>query len=217
MVAGAEESSALVAGAEVRYVRTGTGPPVVLLHTLRTQLDMFAGVMAHLDSTRHELIAIDLPGHGHSTTPAVEYSAGYFAGAVGALLAELGARSATIVGESIGATIALMLAARGDPAAARVIAINPYDYGRWGGIRRSSPLAAVLFTAIHWPVIGPLLASAETRGILRRVLAGGVYDSSAVGQDLLEELYRCGSRPGHARALRSLCRQWRTWIAAREQ
>jgi pimeloyl-ACP methyl ester carboxylesterase len=196
---------------------TGVGAPVVLLHTLRTQLDMFAGVMAHLDSTRRELIAIDLPGHGHSTAPAVEYSAGYFAGAVGALLAALDVRAATIAGESIGATIALMLAARGHPAAGRVIAVNPYDNGRWGGIRRSSPLATALFTAIHWPVVGPIVASSETRGILRHVLAGGVYDSSAIGQDLLEELYRCGSLPGHARALRSLCLQWRTWIAAREQ
>ena len=45
----------------------------------------------------------------------------------------------------------------------------------------------------------------------------GVYDTSTVGQDLVEELYRCGSEPGHARALRSLCRQWRTWIAARDE
>ncbi len=212
-----EYGRATVAGAELRYLRRGEGSPVVLLHTLRTQLDMFQAVIAGLQPAPLELIAVDLPGHGHSTAPPVEYTPGYFADAVAALLADLDLLSATIVGESIGATIALLLAGNANPAVARVIAVNPYDYGRWGGIRRSSPLAGALFTAIQWPAVGPVVASGETRAILRRVLAGGLYDASVLDQNLVEELYQCGSLPGHARALRSLCRQWRNWIAAREQ
>jgi pimeloyl-ACP methyl ester carboxylesterase len=96
-----------------------------------------------------------------------------------------------------------------------VVAINPYDYGRWGGIRRSSPLATVLFTAMLLPVIGPVVARTETKGILRRVLAGGLHDPNALPEDLVEELSRCGSLPGHARAFRSLCLHWRSWIDAR--
>jgi pimeloyl-ACP methyl ester carboxylesterase len=190
---------------------------VVLLHTLRTQLDMFGGVISRTDPGEVELVAVDLPGHGRSTAPPVEYSAGYFADAIEALLADLDIGPATVLGESIGATIALILAARRDPRVARVIAVNPYDYGRWGGIRRSSWVAGGLFTAIHWPVLGPAIAQGETRAILRCVLAGGLYERSVIGQGLVEELYRCGSLPGHARALRSLCTQWRSWIAAREQ
>jgi pimeloyl-ACP methyl ester carboxylesterase len=34
------------------------------------------------------------------------------------------------VGESIGASIGLILAARGHPRVLHVVAINPYDYGR---------------------------------------------------------------------------------------
>jgi pimeloyl-ACP methyl ester carboxylesterase len=111
----------------------------------------------------------------------------------------------------------LTLAARGSRAVGRVIAVNPYDYGRWGGIRRSSRLAGALFTAIHWPGIGPVVAHGESRTILKHVLAGGVYDDSVLDQGPLEELHRCGSLPGHARALRSLCTHWRSWIAARDQ
>jgi len=54
-------------------------------------------------------------------------------------------------GASPRASIALALAAHHNPRVARVVAINPYDYGRWGGIRRSSSLAKVLFTAMLWP------------------------------------------------------------------
>ena len=38
-----------------------------------------------------------------------------------------------------------------------------------------------------------------------------------VPDDLVDELYRCGSLPGHARAFRSLCLQWQTWLSARSE
>jgi hypothetical protein len=39
---------------EVRYLREGTGTPVVLLHTLRTQLEYFRPLIDHLDTKRVE-------------------------------------------------------------------------------------------------------------------------------------------------------------------
>ena len=95
------------------------------------------------------------------------------------------------------------------------MAINPYDYGRWGGIRRSSSLAKVLFTAMLWPGIGPIVARTETHAILRRVLEGGLHDPTGLPAQLVEKLSRCGALPGHARAFRSLCLHWRSWIDGR--
>jgi pimeloyl-ACP methyl ester carboxylesterase len=95
------------------------------------------------------------------------------------------------------------------------VALNPYDYGRRGGIRRSSPLANVLFTGMLWPLVGSIVARTETKGLLQRVLAGGLHDPHRLPADLVDELYRCGSLPGHARAFRSLCLQWETWVEAR--
>jgi pimeloyl-ACP methyl ester carboxylesterase len=68
-----------------------------------------------------------------------------------------------------------------------------------------------------WPGIGSVVARSETRGILRRVLQGGLHDTRALPDALLDELYRCGSLPGHPRAFRSLCLNWQTWITARER
>ena len=206
---------ATVEGADIRYLRVGHGRPIVLLHTLRTQLDYFDPLLRQLDLDRAELLAIDLPGHGESSAPPVDYTAGYFTDAVAALLDACELRDAILVGESIGASIALALAARHNPRVAQVVAINPYDYGRWGGIRRSSALANMLFTAMLWPLVGPVVARTETEGILRRVLAGGLHDPAALPADLVETLSRCGALPGHARAFRSLCLHWRSWIDAR--
>jgi pimeloyl-ACP methyl ester carboxylesterase len=206
-----------IAGAEMRYLRTGRGTPVVLLHTLRTQLDYFRPLLRELDTSRMEVIAPDLPGHGHSSAPDVEYTAAYFTGAVDELLTACDVRDAVVVGESIGAAIGLGLAARGSPRVARVVALNPYDYGRWGGIRRSSALANVLFTLMLWPVVGWVVARSATKDVLRRVLEGGVHDPRALPPELVDELHACGALPGHARAFRSLCLNWRSWIAARSR
>jgi pimeloyl-ACP methyl ester carboxylesterase len=202
-------------GADIRYFRVGSGRPIVLLHTLRTQLDYFGALLQHLDTRQVEVIAIDLPGHGESSAPRVDYTADYFTDAVEALLEVCELQDALVVGESIGGSIALALAAKRNPRLARVVALNPYDYGRWGGIRRSSPLANVLFTAMLWPGIGAVVARTETKGILRRVLEGGFHDPRNLPAELVHELSRCGALPGHARAFRSLCLQWRSWIAAR--
>jgi pimeloyl-ACP methyl ester carboxylesterase len=206
---------AKAAGAELRYLRTGTGRPLVLLHTLRTQLDYFHRLIERLDTTRVEVVAVDLPGHGRSSAPRVDYTADYFTDAIEQLLEACELREAIVVGESIGGTIALMLAARGNPRVARVIAVNPYDYGRWGGIRRSSLVANVSFTAMLWPAIGVMVARSRSRWVLRRVMEGGLYDRHALPATLIEEMQRCGSLPGHAHAFRSLNQQWRSWIAAR--
>ena len=189
----------------------------MLLHTLRTQLEYFLQLIDRLDTTRIDVVAVDLPGHGRSSAPRVDYTADYFADAIEQLLERIDLREAVLAGDSIGGTIALTLAARRNPRVARVIAVNPYDYGRWGGIRRSSKLARVLITALLWPGVGPVVARSATPGILRRIMEGGLYDRRVLPPSLIDELYRCGSLPGHARAFRSLNKEWRTWIDARLQ
>jgi pimeloyl-ACP methyl ester carboxylesterase len=203
-----------VAGCDMRYLRAGSGPPVVLLHTLRTQLEYFLPLVGALGRA-FDIIAPDLPGHGRSSAPAVEYTATYFTDAVAQFLDVSDLENAILVGESIGAVIGLTLAARKNRRVARVLALNPYDYGRWGGIRRSSPLANILFTAMLWPVVGPIVVRTGTKGVFRTVMEGGVHDPRSLPPDLVDELWECGALPGHARAFLSLCRQWRTWIAAR--
>ena len=206
-----------VNGCDLRYLRTGTGTPVVLLHPLRAQLEYFMPLLHHLDTARFEVIALDLPGHGESGAPHADYTATYFTDAVAGFLEATGVRAAVLVGESIGGAIALALAARHTPGMARVVSLNPYDYGRRGGIRRSSPLANVLFTAMLWPAAGTLVAHASTKAVLKRVLAGGLHDPQKLPDDLVDDMYRSGSRPGHPRAFRSLCQQWHSWISARDQ
>jgi pimeloyl-ACP methyl ester carboxylesterase len=205
---------ATISGGQLRYLRTGSGPPIVFLHTLRTQLDYFLPLVRALGHG-FDMVIPDLPGHGHSSAPAVEYTAAYFTNAIEQFLDSCDLQDTVLVGESIGASVALGLAARQNPRITRVVALNPYDYGRRGGIRRSSTLANVVFTTMLWPVIGTIVAHTGSKGILRRVLEGGLHDPRTLPPDFVAELQRCGALPGHARAFRSLSLQWKSWIDAR--
>ena len=142
-----------VNGVRLRYVTAGSGVPIVLLHTLRTQLDMFQKVIPALVE-RFRVYALDYPGHGYSDIPDREYSPELFVSAVAGFLETLGIGDAVIVGESIGGTIGLLLAARNHPLVRAVVAVNPYDYDAGRGLRRSSALANVLFGLNDVPIVG---------------------------------------------------------------
>jgi pimeloyl-ACP methyl ester carboxylesterase len=187
---------------------------VLLLHTLRTQLEYFLPLIEAI-GPGFDLLAPDLPGHGRSSAPAVEYTATHFTDAVEQFLDEADLDEATVVGESIGASIALALAAREPGRFRHVVALNPYDYGWGGGIRRSSKLANLLVTSLLLPGIGSLVFAVRTKGMIHHVLRGGFHDPIHLSSQLVDELWACGEQPGHPSAFLSLLRQWRTWSEAR--
>jgi pimeloyl-ACP methyl ester carboxylesterase len=113
-----------VDGNRVRYIKTGKGSTLVLLHTLRTQLDLFEKVVPEL-AKRFTVYALDYPGHGYSDLPKARYDAAFFTRAVEGFLEKLDLHDVTLAGVSIGGSIVLITAARRNPRVARVIAINP--------------------------------------------------------------------------------------------
>jgi pimeloyl-ACP methyl ester carboxylesterase len=203
-------------GLRLRYVTAGRGPALVLLHTLRTQLDMFQKVIPAL-AGHFTVYAVDLPGHGFSDIPSAEYSPEFFRSAVERFLETLRIEDAVLAGESIGGSIALLLAARHNPRVRAVVAINPYDYDRGRGIRRSSLLANVLFGLSNVPVIGGTVMRLRSFPISLGVLQGGVHRKGALPNSLVRELNAVGNRRGHYRALMSLIRHWPDWESARAE
>jgi pimeloyl-ACP methyl ester carboxylesterase len=201
-------------GLRLRYIATGEGPALVLLHTLRTQLDMFQKVVPEL-ATRFHVYALDYPGHGYSDIPRATYSAEFFVMTVANALDRLNVEDAVVVGESIGGSIALLLAARHNPRVRRVVAINPYDYDGGRGIRRSSALANLLFGLNNVPVLGATVNRLRLYSIATRVFEGGIYRKGALPKALAREMYLVGNRRDHNRAFMSLVRNWGSWEAGR--
>src|SRR6476646_5337278 len=126
-----------VGGDTLRYIKTGKGSNLVLLHTLRTQLDLFEKVVPEL-AKHFTVYALDYPGHGYSDIPKARYEAAFFTEVVKGFISKLNLRGVALAGISIGGAIALIIAAQRNPRVARVIAINPYDYAKGHGMGDSS-------------------------------------------------------------------------------
>jgi pimeloyl-ACP methyl ester carboxylesterase len=202
-----------VGGYRLRYIKVGRGPNLVLLHTLRTQLDLFEKVVPDLANS-FTVYALDYPGHGYSDIPSVRYDADFFADSVERFLDALDLRNVTLGGVSIGGAIALILAGRRNPRVARVVAMNPYDYARGRGMARSSLLGWMITVTADIPVIGETIMRLRNFIIMKAVLQGGVANPKSIPPELLKEMYEVGNRPGHYRAFISLLRNAASWEVA---
>ncbi len=204
-----------VGGYRLRYIKAGRGPNLVLLHTLRTQLDLFEKVVPDL-ANYFTVYALDYPGHGYSDIPKARYDADFFADSVERFLDALDLGDVTLGGVSIGGAIALILAGRRNPHVARVVAMNPYDYARGRGMARSSLSGWMITVTSDIPMIGETVMRLRNFLIMKAVLQGGVANPKSIPPALLKEMYEVGNRPGHYRAFISLLRNAASWEAATE-
>jgi len=204
-----------VGGHKLRYIKTGKGPTLLLLHTLRTQLDLFEKIVPEL-SKHFTVYAFDYPGHGYSDIPQGRYDADFFIKSVEGFLDKLDLRDVTLAGVSIGGALALLLAARRNARVARVIAINPYDYKGHGVARGSLAGGLVTYTSLV-PFIGETITRLRNFIVVRAVIRGGVADANSIPPPLMEEMYLVGNRPGHYRAFIRLLRNEGSWQEATKE
>lgn len=203
-----------VGGLKVRYLRTGAGPTLVLLHTLRTQLDIFQKVIPAL-AREFTVYAVDYPGHGWSDIPETDYTPEFFARFTAGFLDALDLRDVLVAGVSIGASIPLLLAAERNPRIKAVVSVNPYDYGQRGA-DRANLVARIIFTLAPVPVIGPTVMRLRNRLVEGKILEGGVATPSALPAAFSEEVFRVGERPGHYQAFLNLIRNMPLWRKGHE-
>lgn len=199
---------------KLRYIKTGQGPNLVLLHTLRTQLDIFEKVIPELSKT-FTVYALDYPGHGFSSIPKTEYEPNLFVNSVEQFMTALDIQDATLAGVSIGGSIPLLIAAKHNKRVKNVVAINPYDYFKGRGVTRANSVAWLVFTLARFPILGETFMRFRNPMIEKLILQGGVFNSSALTTGFLKQVWESGVRKGHYRALINLVRNAHKWEQAR--
>src|SRR3954463_1183822 len=99
-----------VNGVHLYYEVHGGGSPLVLLHGGMLTIDLsFAGLIPTL-ATRHQVIGVELQGHGRTADIDREITPAALAGDVVALLDHLDIDAASVFGHSMGAAVAIELA-----------------------------------------------------------------------------------------------------------
>jgi 3-oxoadipate enol-lactonase len=109
------------------FTEYGSGPPLLLVHGLMIDGDMFEPVVEGL-AARHRLIIPDLRGHGHSRGLPPPYTAAQLAADLSRLLDHLGIETAAVLGYSQGGAIAQQLVLDHPEQCERLILACTYAY-----------------------------------------------------------------------------------------
>jgi pimeloyl-ACP methyl ester carboxylesterase len=202
-------------GSRLRYFTAGSGPALVLMHTIRTQLDYFHRVIPQLWDS-FTVYALDLPGMGWSDiVPGARYEEPDLRAAVVEFVTGLDLHDVTLAGESLGGALALQSSIDLKDRVARVVALNSYDYP--SGLERGNLFARFIISSVRMPVLGPVFAVMENRLIMTGVMRGGVVDNATLPDELVVELRKSGRRKGYARVARAVYRSLKGFVKARDR
>jgi pimeloyl-ACP methyl ester carboxylesterase len=200
-------------GPKVRYLLVGRGPALVLLHSIRTQLDLFQRVIPKL-TDHFTVCAFDYPGFGWSEiVPGADYREPAMREHVVNFIERLDLRDVTLTGESLGATLALTTAAMLGDRVKQVVAFNPYDY--LPGVERANLLASFIIKSVRAPLIGLIFAAMESRASLAGILKGGFHDPRSLPAHFIDELVKGGKRLGYSNVARGAYKGLPSYVAAR--
>jgi pimeloyl-ACP methyl ester carboxylesterase len=107
----------------LHYREAGRGPAIVLLHINRQSSELYVELMKALGGAFH-VLAPDYPGYGLSEPFDAAPSLADYADSVSALLADRGIERAALIGEAVGAAVAVAFATRNPKATTGLVLIN---------------------------------------------------------------------------------------------
>jgi len=197
-----------IGGRALNTISLGEGPAILFLHGLSgcwgnwlEQLSVFAA--------RNRVIAVDLPGFGHSPGGAGELSMGGYAQLLDALLAELGVQSADVVGNSMGGLIAAELAASFPERVRRLVLVSPAGLSTYANrlTHRTIPVLRRLEQVL---ALGAAFTASKSDAITRRprlrelALKGVIRHPGRLSAPLAAEQVRGAGTDGFMRALEAI-------------
>ena len=195
-------------GARVAYREAGTGPPLVLLHSLLLSHREFAPVAAEL-THRHRLVLPDLPLHGDSEDrPRHPYTLDWLADVMAAFIRDTCGPRANVAGHEAGAEIVLRAMATDRLPVGRLVLLG----NRMHGAGHPSPLRR------RWAPLArlggvPVVDRAVARGARHVVRSSLGPRLSATGHPAAGDLVRhafadVAGNPNLVRSWSKLARGW---------
>jgi pimeloyl-ACP methyl ester carboxylesterase len=116
-----------VNGINLYYETHGSGRPLILLHGGLGSGEMFGPVIPAL-AERHQVIAVDLQGHGRTADVDRPLDLGSMAADIAALIEHLGLDRPAVVGYSLGGGVALRTAADHPGLVSRLVAVSAHAW-----------------------------------------------------------------------------------------
>lgn len=197
-----------VDGHRLFYLDQGVGPPVVLIHGIAASMWHWEYQLEPLAKT-HRVIILDLLGSGLSDKPNIDYNPDNMLNSVRGFMDTLGVAQASLIGNSMGAGIAIGMALEHPNRVDRLVLID----GLPANIREhlSSPLFRKAMDS-NIPVwVGELGNWFAGRGTTEAILQELVFDTSKLTPGVIDRSYRNRQRGGLIGPLLSLSRNLPLW------
>lgn len=192
----------------IQYAEMGRGKPLVLIHGFGASIDHWRNNIPAFAEAGYRVFALDLLGFGGSAKPPIDYSLDLWQELLNDFWAEKIQEPTVWIGNSIGALLALMMAANSPERTAGGVLLNCA-----GGLNHrpeelNLPLRFVMGTfakLVNSEPIGPFLfnrirAKHRIRGTLRQVYR----NAEAITDELVDLLHAPSCDPGAHRVFASI-------------
>src|SRR5579864_566411 len=182
-----------VLGFKLHYLEAGRGAPVVLLHGLGGDGSRWGPNIEPLAKDFH-VFALDQIGFGESDKPLANYHTGMLAEFLVDFLRAVNVPKASLVGNSMGAGVALYTAAKFPASVDRIVLADGGGYRAADGSRAGQPPAPPSPEAQHRREIQNSVTREETREFFRILF----HDKSLVTDKMVDEQYAMRLRSAFA-------------------
>src|SRR3954453_21716340 len=196
-----------VAGRPVNVIELGEGPALVFIHGLSGSWVNWLENIPHF-ARDHRVIAMDLPGFGHSPMPAEKISISGYGRIVDELLDTLGIERAVIVGNSMGRFIGAEVAIQFGTRVEKLVLVSA------AGIsiehQRNEPVLRVLELLDDWLILSGGWAATRSDAlsgrprIRRQIMKLVAHRAEKLPAPLIAEQVKGSGKPGFVPALDAL-------------
>jgi pimeloyl-ACP methyl ester carboxylesterase len=205
----------LVHGQQIAYLDVGTGPPVILIHG-------FGGSMWQWEHQQHALsqhfrvLTLDLPGAGLSDKPEIDYRPDQMLDFFVGFMDVVKIPQATLVGNSMGAGLAIGMALTHPTYVSRLVLIDGLPQHVMEKLTSPSVRRALESSAPSWLVSfgNRLFGGLMIESVLREI----VHDPALLTPAVIERSNRNRQRPGLIKpimAVRENLPLWESGFATR--
>ncbi len=164
----------------IRYFEEGQGETVIFIHGLGQAMYTFRKNV-HVLSQYCHVVTIDLIGHGLSDKPECDYLISDFSKLIVDFMDAMAIESATLLGFSTGAIIALDVAISHPEYVNRLILLTP------GGLTKQYP---ALLKHLTVPILSDIIFTFFNASFVKKVLQSAYFDPSLVTPDIIRHYYK---------------------------
>jgi len=185
-----------VTGSEIRCIVKGSGSPVLLIHGLGEFLEVWWFNIGPL-SEHYQVYAMDLPGHGLSAKPPINYTLPFATKFISDFMQALGIERAHLIGHSLGGLISLNVAISFPNKVDKLVPVDSAGLGTE---------VSFLYRLCALPVVGDIIMKPTIKTFLRHGIKRAFYNPDLVTEEMIDKDYELMKMPETKRAMLNLIR-----------